>query len=203
MRRTHLPSAPFVFDALQRLVGAHAAKRRFVEDEVRARPDARVLDLGCGMGALLEHLRPGASYVGVDISPRYVRAARERYGPAGAFVCADAASFRAADGERFDVAMAFGLFHHLDDDQARGAFAAAGSALRPSGRLVVAEPCATPERPLVERTLMALDRGAFVRGPEEYVSLAKHAFPDVHVRVLRGELRIPYSLALLEARPAP
>jgi SAM-dependent methyltransferase len=202
MRPTCVLSVPHAFDAFQRLVGAGASKRRFVENEVRAWAGGRVLDLGCGTGALLEYLPVGTHYVGVDVSPAYIRAARERHGSAGSFVCADVTTFRPPQDELFDVAMAYGFFHHLDDDQAEQAFAVARSALHPSGRMVAAEPCVTSERTVLESALMALDRGAFIRTPAEYASLAKSAFPDVRLRVLRGELRIPYTLALLEAAPA-
>lgn len=202
MRATRFLSVPHAFDAFQRLVGAQASKRRFVENEVRASPGGRVLDLGCGTGALLEYLPAGTRYVGVDVSPAYIRAARERHGPAGAFVCADVTSFRPREGEAFDVAMAYGFFHHLDDDQAEKAFAVARSALGSSGRMVAAEPCVTSERGVLESALMALDRGAFIRTPAEYASLAEGAFADVKLRILRGELRIPYTFALLEASPA-
>lgn len=56
-------------------------------------PGARVLDVGCGTGALTEALlatRP-SSLVGVDLSPAFVEEARRRHGAAGArFEVADA-----------------------------------------------------------------------------------------------------------------
>lgn len=183
-------------------MGAEASKRRFVERDVRAAPGMRVLDLGCGTGALLAYLPAGADYVGVDLSPEYIRAARERHGSAGSFVCADVTSFRPAEDEPFDAVIAYGLFHHLDDEQAVQAFATARAALDGSGRLLAAEPCATPDRSGLESLLMRLDRGAFIRAPDGYASLAEHAFPEVKLRVLRGELRIPYTFAVLEALAA-
>lgn len=201
MRPTGFLSVPKVLDAFQRLVGAQASKQRFVESEVRASSGMRVLNLGCGTGALLEHLPAGTHYLGVDVSPEYIRAARDRHGRAGSFVCADVTSFRPEQDEPFDVVIAYGLFHHLDDAQVERAFAVARSALHRSGRLVAAEPCATPRRTALESLLMALDRGAFIRAPAEYASLAEYAFPEVKVRIARGELRIPYTFAVLEARP--
>lgn len=38
-----------------------------------------ILDLGCGTAALVEHLAPGISYLGVDISPTAIETARARH----------------------------------------------------------------------------------------------------------------------------
>lgn len=56
----------------------------------------RILDVGCGTGQLLGQLEPGLTYLGVDISPSAIEAARARFAdwPNARF---EAASFRAWD----------------------------------------------------------------------------------------------------------
>ncbi|MGZ4430784.1 MAG: class I SAM-dependent methyltransferase [Gaiellales bacterium] len=70
---------------------------------------ARVLDLGCGNGALLSLLaeRFGAGGVGIDRSPELIGAARRR-APAGVeFVVGDAAAYGGEPGS-FDLAVSVG-----------------------------------------------------------------------------------------------
>ena len=133
MRRSVL-DLPKGFDLYQRLVGAPGSKRRFVEEFARPRSGDRVLDLGSGTGALLSYMPQGVTYVGVDVDEGYVAAARERYGGRAEFVHADATAYE-PEGD-FDLAVAYGVLHHLDDDQARGLLRAARSARR----FVAAEP---------------------------------------------------------------
>ena len=199
---------PAVFDVFQRLVGAPGSKRRFIEEFVRVGDGDRVLDIGCGTGALRTYMPPGVSYVGVDVSERYVAAARRRFGPRDRFVCSDIAGFRPAAGDHFDVAVAYGVFHHLDDAHARTAFALVREALKPDGRLVIAEPCFVRGQGRVESYLMEHDRGKFVRTENEYVGLAETSFGHVRTRLAPGTYRVPYTLVVLEAtggsgHPAP
>jgi SAM-dependent methyltransferase len=182
---------PGGFDLYQRLVGAPGSKRRFVEEFVRARPGDRVLDLGCGTGALLEYLPDGISYVGVDADARYVDAARRRHGRRGTFVHTDATSY--VPGGDFDVALAYGVVHHLDDEQARRFLRVARSATV----FVAAEPCATPAAGALESFLMHHDRGRHIRTESAYRQLASEVFDRVESRLVPGTYRIPYTLAIL------
>lgn len=76
----------------------------------------RVLDVGCGTGALLDEMSRNAGEVwGLDISPEALAFCRQRGHTR--LVQGDAAHlpFRGAD---FDVVTAIGVIEHLDDDEA-------------------------------------------------------------------------------------
>lgn len=99
-------------------------------------PGARVLDIGCGSGALLARVvEAGADAVGVDISEPMVQAARDRV-PAATVVLADAqtADLPAIDaGGAFDrIVSRFGVMF-FDDPVA--AFANIRTAAAPGARL--------------------------------------------------------------------
>jgi SAM-dependent methyltransferase len=93
----------------------------------------RVLDLGCGVGALLPHLHhaaPGALVVGLDRTEAMVALAPADF----ARLVGDAAELPFRDGEFDAVVMAFMLFH-LPKPSA--GLAEVGRVLRPGGSLGV------------------------------------------------------------------
>jgi SAM-dependent methyltransferase len=99
-------------------------------------PGARVLDIGCGSGALLQRAtESGAIPFGVDISEALVQAARERV-PAATVALGDAQTLdlrAAADGEPFDrIVSRFGVMF-FDDPVA--AFANIRNSAAPGARL--------------------------------------------------------------------
>jgi 2-polyprenyl-3-methyl-5-hydroxy-6-metoxy-1,4-benzoquinol methylase len=64
---------PAIYELVQRLLGADQAWRRFVQEFVCPNAGARILDVGCGPGTLLEFLPVGLNcdYVGFDNNADY------------------------------------------------------------------------------------------------------------------------------------
>ncbi len=86
MELTSILEIPTAYTQFQKLVGSGSCHKIYARDYVRSRTGDRVLDIGCGPGSMLEYL-PGVEYVGVDLSPNYIRAAQSRFGSRrGSFV---------------------------------------------------------------------------------------------------------------------
>jgi SAM-dependent methyltransferase len=137
---------------------------------------------------------PEVDYLGLDISPEYIEAAKLRYGGSARFVCTDvgAATLANERGE-FDLVLATAVLHHLDDSQAAHLFDLARQALRSGGRLITYDGCYVPEQSRMARWILRRDRGQYVRSREEYIRLASRHFSSVEARVRHDLLRIPYT----------
>jgi SAM-dependent methyltransferase len=165
----------------------------YLAEYVKPAPGEKILDIGCGPGDILNYL-PDVDYTGFDISPEYIAAAKKRFSNRGRFYCDDVGL---VDGERergtFNLVMATGIVHHLDDRQAVRLFDLARAALRPEGRLVTFDGCYEPGQSSIARWLLDKDRGKFVRTRVEYLRLASAHFPKVEAHIRHDLLRIPYT----------
>lgn len=110
-----------------------------VERAVAGARAPRLLDLGCGTGALAELVLgrvPGARVTCVDLSPRMAEAARSRLGGGAEVLLGSAERLPFRDGA-FDAAWCNDSFHHYPDPE-RAAFQA-WRVLAPGGALVVGD----------------------------------------------------------------
>jgi SAM-dependent methyltransferase len=185
-------SHPSVYNTMQWLMGAQALRVENVRNHVRPFPGMRILDLGCGTAGILAALPADIQYVGYDMSPNYIDAARRRHGDRGAFHCRLLEEAEVADLEPFDLVMGTGVLHHLDDATARKFMAIAAAALRPGGRIYTVDPCFAPVQNPIARFLIARDRGQHVRDSQGYLALAPDVATNVTGRLVHTAW-IPYT----------
>lgn len=129
-------------------------------------PGERLLDVGCGTGSLaIAGARRGARVVGIDRSRSMLALAREKAARAGVSVTFREGRLpvlplpRETFYEAFDVATATFTLSELSRDEAALAVRAMAEAVRPGGRVVIADE-AVP-RPFALRLLAALQRLLF------------------------------------------
>jgi SAM-dependent methyltransferase len=194
-----LLDAPWVYRCYQALVGGPRSHRLFVQDFVRPFAGMRVLDIGCGPGDILDHLHD-VEYRGLDASPGYVATARLRHGRRASFSCQQLSEADAGEPASYDLVIAHGLLHHLDDADARRLFRLAWAALRPGGRCCTLDGVFADRQSSVARWLIAHDRGRHVRTEPAYRAIARTAFPDVISTVRHDMMHIPYTLLIMECR---
>lgn len=158
------------------------------------RAGERVLDVGCGTGALLAAARdavggpgsPGAGgvAVGADLTVAMLAVARARLGPGvplGPLVAADALALPFADAA-FDAVVSASALHYWPS--AAAGVAECARVLRPGGRLVVTDWCAD------FRTVRLLDRVLRVVDPAHGPPLTGAACAGLFAAAGLGEVRV-------------
>ncbi|HEY5806923.1 MAG TPA: class I SAM-dependent methyltransferase [Povalibacter sp.] len=196
-------SNPLVYTALQDVLGATNARARVCSDYIRAKPGDNVVDVGCGPAEALRFLPSGINYYGFDLSPDYIESARRSYGDRGSFHCADVTQLAPGEIPPCDVAVAFGVLHHLDDDGAKRLIEGLHARLAPGGRLITLDPAFVPGQSLVARKLAQWDRGQNVRTPQGYLDLVSARYATKQIHTHHDYLRVPYTLVVMESIKSP
>jgi SAM-dependent methyltransferase len=153
--------------------------------------------MGCGPGDILAYL-PDIDYWGFDISNAYIERANARFGRLGKFHCQELTPSIVESMPPFDVVLALGLLHHLDDESAVRVLRLASQALKPGGRVLTVDPCLESGQNPIARFLVSKDRGQNVRIRKEYAALASTVFESPRVTV-RHQRWIPYTHCIIES----
>ncbi|MGA2392395.1 MAG: cyclopropane-fatty-acyl-phospholipid synthase family protein [Candidatus Lustribacter sp.] len=124
-------------DGVSTLDEAQVAKIDHILRKVRLRPGERLLDIGCGWGALVIRAAQqfGAHALGVTLSRRQHEEAQRRIAEAGVAdtVRVELRDYRDLRGETFDKIVSVGMVEHVGRERLRTYFRTAYDALRDGG----------------------------------------------------------------------
>lgn len=141
-----LESAPERYERGMRLLTLGRLERVRGDIAERLRPGDRVLDLGCGTGALAVQLaRRGCQVTGVDISPLMLTQAIRRVRQAGLGEQVLLRELGAVDLDTafedcsFDAVVSTLVFSELSDDEIAYTLAECRRILQPDGQLLIAD----------------------------------------------------------------
>ena len=199
MKIRKILSFPAVYSTFRNLAGDDAVRQSYADQFIRASVGKRVLDIGCGTGDILKFL-PAVDYRGFDISADYIASAKKKFGDRGHFFCQSIEDSIDIPPSSFDIVLAHGVLHHLNDAEAIKLFSTAYSALKPGGRLVTFDGCFVEDQSFLARFLVSLDRGRFVRDQSGYEVLAKTCPFEIKVSIRHNLIRLPYTHIIMECR---
>jgi len=190
---------PLVYETWMSVLGAKRKRQILCDEYIRPTKGMRIFDIGCGPAEILDHLN-GVNYFGVDLSAAYIEQAKSKHGDKGDFAVQSADAL-AASGKKFDVIMALGLLHHLEDDQCLALFKTAHSLLDEGGRFLTFDGVYTDDQSRAAKYFLSKDRGQNVRTQNGYAGLAKQVFGDDKISCeIRSDMtRIPYTHLLMQS----
>jgi len=123
-------------DGVDTLEAAQRAKLDYILDKLRVRAGTRLLDIGCGWGALIVRAAErGAHALGITLSQSQHDEAQRRIASAGLEGRArvELRDYRELTSDRFDVISSIGMVEHVGRERLGDYFNQAMRALRPGG----------------------------------------------------------------------
>src|SRR3954453_12452309 len=160
-------SCAYFTDPGNSLEQAQADKKAHIAAKLALAPGQRVLDIGCGWGGMALYLHKVASVdvLGVTLSERQLKVARERAKAAGVsdHVKFELIDYRLLD-EQFDRIVSVGMFEHVGAKHYDEFFAKVRKLLKPDGVMLV-------------HTIGKL--GGVSKGPDPFTD--KWIFPGYHL----------------------
>jgi SAM-dependent methyltransferase len=194
---TRILEIPFLYLTYRNVVGGKRATATFLKEYVRPKDQDRILDIGCGPAELVEHIS-NVEYMGFDSNPAYIDSAKKKYGDRAHFFCETVDDVTLEKLGTFDLVIALGILHHLDDKESLVLLELANKALKKGGRLITFDGCYIEGQSKIAQFIISRDRGQFVRTQDGYVNLASKVFSRIEVGLRDDLLRIPYNHVILE-----
>ncbi len=182
-----LESAPHRYDLGMRLLTFGAVERAYDRLATRVEAGQRVLDVGCGTGALaLRMARRGAQVKAIDVSAEMLEMAARRSREAGlddriTLVEMGVAELDREPAGRYDVVSSGLCLSELSDDERSYTLAQALRILAPRGLLLVADE--VPPRSRIARGLRGLVRAPLGALTWLVTQQTTHAVPDLEERI--------------------
>ena len=191
-----------IYDFFQWLMGAKRGRTIFSSQYIKARDGDFVLDIGCGTADIRLYL-PDVKYFGFDPNAHYVEAAKKRLSEArktGTLLHATLDMAALTELPKFDIVLASGVLHHLNDEEVIQLGKLSKSALKKGGRLVTIDPCFVEHQSPIANFLISHDRGQHVRDVNGYQKLMSSVFTYVKCDVRHDFARFPYTHLMMECK---
>ena len=108
-------SYPLIYSLTQIIMSGVSVRSALVKKIVNE--NAKILDIGCGTGKILESL-PAVDYYGYDISKKYISYAKKKYkSKRNKFYCKKFNINEVDNIPKIDFILLFGVIHHLEDEE--------------------------------------------------------------------------------------
>jgi ubiquinone/menaquinone biosynthesis C-methylase UbiE len=191
-------SNPVIYHFFGKIIGLHDKYRMYVKNFIKPFPGMKILDIGCGTAAILRYLPSTIEYTGYDINSDYINYAQKKFGQRAKFYNKRVNDMSMSDSDLFDVVIADGLVHHLNDDEAIDLFHIGYNALKDGGFMLTIDPTFVHKQLFIDRFLTSIDRGQHVRKPNEYIKIAESIYSRTELYIINDVSRIPLTGCILK-----
>ena len=176
-------SIPWIYNLVQLVAGARMYRDTMCKDYIKPFDGCKILDIGCGTGEYIHHIEQytkNFEYYGFDGEGVYIEYGKKLFEgrPNIHFYHKILTDDTVKEFNNFDIVIATGVMHHLDDPIVLSMLQSAKLALKPGGRLITYDPGKYDDMNNIERFFVKYDRGRSIRFEREYAALVGKIFTN-------------------------
>ncbi len=189
----HLLELPFFYNSLRSIIaGDQANTKSFVRSHLSQGSCASIIDIGCGTGDFFDPTL-SVPYTGIDVNSRYISYAQRNYRcySDATFVCDDILTSPLLSSNHYDAVLFISMMHHLNNSDCERMFRRI-TALQPR-IILIADIIPHPPR-FLQQLMVRLDRGNYVRPPEEKLTIIERFFSVTHTEFIQSRLAIQHGI---------
>jgi len=186
----------FVYKSVQLLAGDAKVYKKILEPvyNLKSKQKLSILDIGCGNGNIINYLPEDCSYIGCDFNADYIKNASKRHENRSVqFKLIDINISKPNFDQKFDVVLALGILHHLDDLSSKKLFQTALENLKEEGLLLTIDPTYVRNQNFIARFIISKDRGKSIRSSEQMDQLQRDFFSSRKHSIHHNLGNIPFS----------
>jgi SAM-dependent methyltransferase len=173
---------------------ASRKNKQFITDQIiNPKGVSDVLDFGCGVGYHSQLFKSG-NYLGIEPISSCIDLANRKYAESNIkFLKGDHLHLKTLESNSFDLVIAIGVVHHIDNEVFNVLIKEVHRILKPGGRFTTFDPVLHPNQSRVSEWIVKRDRGDWVRTESEYVNPLKRYFSErIEAKIYTNLLRFPY-----------
>lgn len=193
MKPSQIFDNAYLFKWFQKIVSPKNSSKLIIEEIIRPAGVKKVIDFGCGIGHLANEFE-SAEYLGIEPLKKCVDLAQKNYRSITAnFIVGDHNNLTSIPRETYDLIIAIGVLHHMDNQAVQVFIKQANRILTKGGRLVTFDPVFHQSQSKVSKLIVKQDRGLWVRTPEQYMNqFVNMSVSSLNYKIYSKLLRIPY-----------
>lgn len=182
-----------LYELFQFTLSGHKTKAKLRDEVLKPSGVTKVLDFGCGIGY---HSREflDVEYFGIEPLQGCIERANRMYrSEKTTFLVGDHQTLKSVPDSSYDLIIAIGVLHHIDNGVFSNFLEEAYRILKPGGRLTTFDPVFHENQSFLSRWVVSKDRGEYIRTTDEYLAPVEKIFSaGVTHKIYKRLLRIPY-----------
>lgn len=180
---------PFIYNLYQFIVFRKNSKLDLFTNYIIVEENDLVLDVGCGPGNYRKLIK-SANYFGIDINCESIKKAKELF-PNDNFECLSVQDISKKFNKKFDKIIFFGLLHHLSNEDVIKLFQDLREVTNSETIIFCLDTSFMKNQNIFSKIMAKLDKGNFVRFPEELENLFDRKFYEFETEIFDNLLRLP------------